>query len=158
MVPTVRHLFLAQEKGTPMKPVDTAVALEQRGLEGDRHAKRPAGGKRQVLLLDAASHAALNLPPGALKENIVLEGVPLESFEYGQRLALGPEVVVEIAMTCVPCQKLNTIRPGLLKESWGQRGQLAKVIKGGTLKVGDPIQVLDVNPEVPKKIRPRLPG
>jgi MOSC domain-containing protein YiiM len=155
---TIRHLFLAQAKGTPMMPVEQAVALEQRGLEGDRHAAKPAGGKRQVLLLDAAALQALDLPPGALKENIVIDGLPLESFEPGQRLALGPEVVVELTMACVPCQRLNQLRPGLLKEAWGQRGQLARVIRGGTLRVGDAVEVLDVNPEAPKKITPRLPG
>jgi MOSC domain-containing protein YiiM len=156
--PTIRHLFLAQAKGTPMKPVDEAVALEQRGLEGDRHAKRTAGGKRQVLLMDAASHEFLNLPPGTLKENIVVEGVPIEQLPPGQRLALGPEVVVEITMICVPCQKLNAIRPGLLKESWGNRGMLARVLTGGRLRVGDQVRLLDVNPDAPKPIKPKLPG
>jgi MOSC domain-containing protein YiiM len=155
---TIRHLFLAQAKGTPMKPVDEAVALEQRGLEGDRHAKRTAGGKRQVLLLDAASHALLNLPPGTLKENIVVEGVPIEKLPPGQRLALGPEVVVEITMICVPCQKLNAIRPGLLKDSWGHRGMLARVLQGGRMRVGDPVRLLDVNPDAPRPIKPKLPG
>lgn len=157
-VPTIRHLFLAQAKGTPMLPVDEAVALEQRGLQGDRHAKRTAGGKRQVLLLDAASHELLNLPPGTLKENIVVEGVPIEQLPPGQRLALGPEVVVEITMICVPCQKLNTIRPGLLKESWGNRGMLARVLTGGRMRVGDQVRLLDVNPDAPKPIKPKLPG
>lgn len=154
---TIRHLFLAQAKGTPMLGVSEAVAVEQRGLQGDRHAKRPAGGKRQVLLLDASAHETLGLPPGTLKENIVIEGLPIEDFPYGQRLALGPEVVVEITMVCVPCQKLNQIRPNLLKESWGQRGMLARVLRGGTLRVGDSVAVLDVNPEAPRKIVPKLP-
>lgn len=155
---TIRHLFLAQEKGTPMRAVAEAVAIAERGLAGDRHAKRPPGGKRQVLLLDSASPDALGLPPGTLKENIVIAGLPLEDLPYGQRLGLGPEVVVEITMVCVPCQKLNQIRPNLLKESWGRRGMLARVLNGGTLRVGDAVTLLDVNPEAPRKIVPKLPG
>ncbi|MFN3430370.1 MAG: MOSC domain-containing protein [Candidatus Sericytochromatia bacterium] len=156
--PTIRHLFLAQAKGTPMLPVEEAIAVEQRGLAGDRHAKRAAGGKRQVLLMDAASHDALGLPPGTLKENIVVEGVPIEALPPGQRLALGSEVIVEITMICVPCQKLNAIRPGLLKASWGNRGMLARVLKGGRMRVGDAVTLLDVNPDAPRPIKPKLPG
>ena len=68
------------------------------------------------------------------------------------------EVVVEITMICVPCQKLNTIRPGLLKQSWGHRGQLARVLKGGRMRVGDAVTLLEVNPDAPKPIKPKLPG
>ena len=158
MTPVIRHLFLAQKKETPMLAVTEAVALEGHGLEGCRHGKKTAHGKRQVLLLGASSLELLGLAPGTLKENIVIEGLDLETMTYGQRLALGPEVVVEIAMVCVPCAKLNTIRPGLLKQSWGNRGMLAKVIRGGRMAVGDAVTVLDVNPEAPKRIQPKLPA
>ncbi len=154
---TIRALLLAQERGTPMKRVAEAQALEGRGFEGDRHGKRKPGGKRQLLLLDEASHAALRLGPGDLKENVVVAGLPLESLPPGQRLALGAEVVVELTEPCVPCSKLERLRPGLLKESWGQRGQLARVLRGGTVHEGDTVRLLDVNPDAPRPIRPKLP-
>ena len=154
---TIRALLLAQERGTPMKRVPEAQAVEGRGFVGDRHGKKKLNGKRQLLLLDEASHGALRLGPGELKENVVISGVPLESLPPGQRLALGAEVVVELTEPCVPCSKLERIRPGLLKESWGQRGQLARVLRGGTVREGDGVRLLDVNPDVPHPIRPKLP-
>ncbi|WP_239014554.1 MOSC domain-containing protein [Archangium violaceum] len=154
---TIRALLLAQERGTPMKRVPEAQALEGRGFVGDRHGKKKPHGKRQLLLLDEASHDALRLGPGALKENVVIHGLPLESLPPGQRLALGGEVVVELTEPCVPCSKLERIRPGLLKESWGRRGQLARVLRGGTVREGDGVRLLDVNPEAPRPIRPKLP-
>jgi MOSC domain-containing protein YiiM len=154
---TIRALLLAQERGTPMKRVPEAEALEGRGFVGDRHGKKKPNGKRQLLLLDEASHAALQLGAGELKENVVIAGVPLESLPAGQRLALGTEVVVELTEPCVPCSKLERIRAGLLKESWGQRGQLAKVLRGGTVREGDCVRLLDVNPDAPRPIRPKLP-
>ncbi|MFY0528504.1 MOSC domain-containing protein [Archangium gephyra] len=154
---TIRALLLAQERGTPMKRVPEAQALEGRGFVGDRHGKKKPNGKRQLLLLDEASHGALRLGPGELKENVVISGVPLESLPPGQRLALGTEVVVELTEPCVPCSKLERLRPGLLKESWGQRGQLARVLRGGTVREGDGVRLLDVNPDVPRPIRPKLP-
>lgn len=154
---TIRALLLAQERGTPMKRVAEAQALEGKGFEGDRHGKRKPGGKRQLLLLDEASHVALRLGVGELKENVVVAGLPLESLPPGQRLALGEEVVVELTEPCVPCSKLERIRPGLLKESWGRRGLLARVLRGGTVREGDTVRLLDVNPDAPRPIRPKLP-
>ena len=154
---TIRALLLAQERGTPMKRVPEAQAVEGRGFMGDRHGKKKPNGKRQLLLLDEASHAALRLGPGELKENVVISGLPLEALPPGQRLALGAEVVVELTEPCVPCSKLERIRPGLLKDSWGQRGQLARVLRGGTVHEGDGVRLLDVNPDAPLPIRPKLP-
>jgi MOSC domain-containing protein YiiM len=150
-------LLLAQERGQPMKRVVEARAVEQRGLEGDRHARKRAGGKRQLLLLDEASHAVLRVGVGELKENVVVAGLPLEALPVGQRLALGAEVVVELTEPCVPCSKLERLRPGLLKEAWGKRGQLARVLRGGVVREGDSVRLLDINPEAPRPIRPRLP-
>ncbi|NMO13441.1 MOSC domain-containing protein [Pyxidicoccus fallax] len=140
-----------------MRRVTEARAVEGRGLEGDRHSQRALGHKRQVLLLDEASRAALDVPVGALKENVLVEGLPLDTLPPGQRLALGDEVLLELTEPCVPCWKLDALRPGLLKESWGRRGQLAKVLKGGTVREGDGVRLLDVNPDAPRIIRPKLP-
>jgi len=140
-----------------MRSVAEAIALAGRGLEGCRHTRRKEGHARQVLLLDEASLSALNVPPGALKENVVLAGLPLEGFAPGQRLGVGAEVRLELTGPCVPCWKLDALRPGLLKESWGQRGQLARILVGGVLRVGDEVRVLDVNPDAPRVIRPKLP-
>ncbi|WP_368738222.1 MOSC domain-containing protein [Corallococcus exiguus] len=154
---TIRALFLAQERGTPMRRVPEAWAVEQHGFEGDRHQRRAVGHKRQLLLLDEAQRAALDVPEGALKENVLVEGLPLDALPPGQRLALGAEVVVELTEPCVPCWKLDALRPGLLKDSWGRRGQLARVLKAGTVHEGDTVRLLDVNPDAPRIIRPKLP-
>lgn len=154
---TVTGLFLGVARGEPMQPVAVAEALEGRGLAGCRHAKKASGGKRQVLLMDEANPPALGLAAGDLKENISVAGLPLETLPPGQRIAVGG-AVVEITEGCVPCQKLNNIRPGLLKESWGKRGQLARVIRSGPIALGDVVRLLDVNPDAPKKPYPKLPG
>ncbi|WP_233595297.1 MULTISPECIES: MOSC domain-containing protein [Corallococcus] len=154
---TIRALFLAQERNTPMRQVPEARAVEQHGFEGDRHQRRAVGHKRQLLLVDEAQRAALDVPAGALKENVLVEGLALDALPPGQRLALGGEVVVELTEPCVPCWKLDALRPGLLQESWGRRGQLARVLKAGTVREGDPVRLLDVNPDAPRIIRPKLP-
>ena len=153
----VTALFLGVARGEPMREVPVAEALESRGLAGCRHAEKPPGGKRQVLLMDAANPPSLGLALGQLKENIVVAGLPLESLPAGQRLSVG-QAVVELTEACVPCSRVEALRPGLLKESWGRRGQLARVIAGGPIALGDTVHLLDVNPEVPAKPSPNLPG
>ncbi|MEN9797996.1 MAG: hypothetical protein RL653_1692 [Pseudomonadota bacterium] len=133
----VTALFLATSSGQPMRPVESAEAVVQRGFAGDRHAARRKGGKRQLLLLEARSHAELDVPPGALKENVVVEGVPLESLPVGQRLRLGVQVLLELTGECEPCRKLDVLRRGLKAQSKGRRGQLARVLEGGEVRVGD---------------------
>ncbi|RKI50113.1 MOSC domain-containing protein [Corallococcus sp. AB004] len=140
-----------------MRRVPEARAVEQHGFEGDRHQRRAVGHKRQLLLMDEAQRAALDVPEGALKENVLVEGLPLDALPPGQRLAMGAEVVVELTEPCVPCWKLDALRPGLLKDSWGRRGQLARVLKAGTVHEGDTVRLLDVNPDAPRIIRPKLP-
>ena len=152
----VVHLFLAQVSGAPVKPVTEAVAVATRGFEGDRHARRAPGGQRQLLLVDVRHLRDLELTPGALKENAVIEGLALETFPAGQRLRLGG-ALVELTGPCEPCHKVEAIRPGLLRKSWGRRGQLARVLEGGSVRVGDVVEALDVNPDAPRRILPRLP-
>ena len=153
----LKALRLAGASGEPMRTVDAAVAETERGLVGDRHSRRPPGHRRQVLLVDQAELDLLGLSGGVLKENVVLEGIPVESLEAGQRLHLGDEVVLELTEPCVPCSKLDRIRPGLISEAWGHRGQLARVLAGGTVRVGDPVRLGEINPEAPRPIRPKLP-
>lgn len=153
----LKALRLAGPSGEPMRNVETAVAETERGLVGDRHSKRRPGHHRQVLLADQAELDLLGLPGGVLKENVLLEGIPLESLEAGQRLLLGSEVVLELTEPCVPCSKLERIRPGLISEAWGHRGQLARVVAGGTMRVGDPVRLGGINPDTPRPIRPKLP-
>jgi MOSC domain-containing protein YiiM len=146
-----------------MLRVPEAVAVEGCGFEGCRHFQRMLGKhrelllKRQLLLLDDASREALRVEIGALKENVLLAGLPLDALPPGQRLRLGDEVVVELTEPCVPCWKVDQIRPGLLSESWGRRGQLARVLRGGRVSEGETVRLLDVNPDAPRIIRPKLP-
>lgn len=158
MTGEVVGLFLGVARGEPMQAVAAAEAIEGRGLKGCRHAKKaPHSSKRQVLLMDERHPLAMGFAPGELKENVVIRGIDLEALRLGQRIRIG-EAIVELSDVCVPCQKLNQLRPGLLKESWGRRGMLARVIAGGPIAVGDAAELLDVNMDVPAKRYPKLPG
>ena len=133
----VVHVFRALKRRLPMEEVLEVRALENSGLEGCAHAQ--PGGKRQVLLVDSETLDAMSLPPGIIRENITTEGLNVNSLAAGQQLRVG-EARLEVSAVCTPCDQLEKVRPGLRKELWGRRGMLCRVIEGGTIRRGDPIE------------------
>ena len=135
----VVHLFRAPKRRLLMEEVFEIRALPDSGLEGCAHA-RP-GGKRQVLLIDRETLEAMSLVPGIVRENITTEGLNVNSLATGQQLRVG-EARLEVSAVCTPCGQLERIRPGLRKELWGRRGMLCRIIEGGKIRRGDPIEKL----------------
>ena len=121
-----------------MQHVESAEAIENLGLKGDKHALPDS--TRQVLLIEKETLNALDLSPGIVKENITTEGIALMKLHTKQCLKIGEEVIFEITKACSPCNRMDEIRPGLLRELSGRRGMLARVIRGGTIHRGDPIE------------------
>ena len=135
----VQNLFRAPKKRLPMKELSEVRAVGDKGLEGCAHG-RP-GSKRQVLLVDRETLEAMDLQPGVIRENITTDGLNVNSLEVGQLLRIG-EARLEISAVCTPCDQMEAIRPGLRKELWGRRGMLCRVLDGGTIRRGDPIEKL----------------
>ena len=104
--------------------------------EGCAHA-RP--GDRQVLLIDRETLEAMDLRPGILRENITADGLNVNGLQPGQLLQIG-EARIQISGVCTPCDQMEKIRPGLRKELWGRRGMLGRVLEGGIIRPGDPIE------------------
>jgi hypothetical protein len=134
----VSHLFLATGSRRPMREVESALALTDRGLEGCQHGR--AGSLRQVLLLDGETLKSFGLQPGQIKENITTSGLRVNDLVKGQRLEIG-QAVLEVTGPCEPCSRMDEIRMGLQQELHGQRGTLCRVIEGGRILRGDTIQL-----------------
>ncbi len=135
----VVNLYLCRERQQPVTPVQEATAVSDLGLDGDKRAIK--GSARQVLVMDIETLRELDLSPGTIKENITVEGLDLSSVEAGHVFFVGDQVTLEATGDCLPCGKMDAIRPGLQNELKGRRGILSIVLNGGTLKVGDAIRV-----------------
>ena len=133
---TVVNLQLCPGNRLPMEPVTSAKAIENLGLEGDRHAK--ANSKRQVLLVEAETLDKVGLRAGDVRENITTHGIALMELPIGTRLRIG-EALFELTIECEPCNLMDQLRPGLKETLKGQRGMLAQVMQSGTLSVGDAV-------------------
>jgi len=140
--------------GVPKRAVSTA-RITPAGLEGDAHRNHEhhGGPERAVCLFAMEAIRALQaeghpLVPGALGENVTLEGLDWSAVQPGARLQLGDEVVVEVTRYTTPC---FNIRPAFRggdyslvsqKRHPGRSRVYARVITTGTLRSGDAARLL----------------
>jgi len=134
----VSNLFIAVEHQKPMKAVDQATAVANRGFEGCIHGRH--GSKRQVLLVDTETLAEFGLEPGIVRENITTVGLNVADLKLGQRLAIGG-ALLEVTIPCEPCHQMDEIRMGLQEALKDRRGVLCRVIEGGRISRGDEIEI-----------------
>ena len=113
-------------------------AIEGQGLEGCAHANPP---KREVLFVSKQHLDAVGVEPGAIRENLTVDGADVQRWPIGQRVRVG-EAVFEITMVCDPCQRMDDLRQGLRAELDDKRGMLARVVESGEVAVGDEIELL----------------
>jgi len=153
----VEAIYLRPGREQAARPVVSAVALVDRGLEGDRSAARtatrPGGGKRQVTLIQAehlpliAAWSAREVDPAHLRRNLVISGVNLLAqaslfADQPLQVRLGPDVLIVITGPCDPCSKMEALLgPGGYNAMRGHGGTTARVIHGGVVSVGDAVLV-----------------
>ena len=131
------------------KSHETSVNLEEvkfiqgYGIEGDRHATdREERQDFQVLLMDIETLSELGLEAGTIKEQVTTTGIAINSLDAGTNIALGDEIVVKITKPCAPCSRMDEIEDGLQEQLQDRRGKLARIVKGGTLRVCDTVKVI----------------
>jgi molybdopterin adenylyltransferase len=113
-------------------------AIAGQGLEGCAHANPP---RREVLFASREHLDAVGVDPGAIRENLTVDGADVQRWPVGQRLRAGG-AVFEITMVCDPCQRMDDLRQGLRAELDGRRGMLARVVETGEVSLGDEIELL----------------
>jgi MOSC domain-containing protein YiiM len=113
-------------------------AIAGQGLEGCAHANPP---RREVLFVSKEHLDSVNLEPGAVRENITVDGDDVQQWPIGQRVRAG-SAEFEITMVCDPCHRMDELRDGLRAELDGKRGMLARVVESGEVAVGDAIELV----------------
>lgn len=137
-------VFSPQPGSFNRHPLSQAQLLAAHGIEGDRKAGNP---KRNLNIMDQETLdvlAAEGLPtgPGVLGENLILSGVRLDAQPPGTRIRIGQQAVVETVALRVPCYKLTALDAGMPDSVVGRVGMMARVLEGGLIRPGDPVELL----------------
>lgn len=144
--------------GVPKRPVRSAV-LTERGLEGDDHNDKVHHGSLSqalciysldlILALQVQGHPIFC---GSTGENLTVAGLDWTEVVPGARFQIGHDILIEITDYATPCETIKEsfknhefkrisqkVNPG-----WGR--MYAKVLQGGTIRLGDAIFKLDLPP------------
>ena len=135
----------SEKTGTKKEPCGAGIFIEDYGLEGDAHASR--GIARQVSLLAEESikkmkALGLELNSGDFAENLTVGGMELFTLPVGTRLRVGAEVVLEISQIGKACHKGCAIFQAVGSCIMPKEGVFARVIRGGKIGEGDPVEIL----------------
>ena len=136
----------SEKKGVSKAPVAEIVVKENYGVEGDAHADKTT--HRQVSLLAIESIDKMRskgfdfLKPGDFAENITTRGIDLPSLPVGARVKAGKEALLEITQIGKECHASCAIRQQVGDCVMPREGIFAKVIRGGSIKAGDTIEVV----------------
>ncbi len=141
----VVSINISEKKGIRKMPVESAIIDENSGIKGDAHAS--SGWHRQVSLLAIESikkmqEIGLDVKPGDFAENITTEGIDLLSLPIGTKMSIGGEVVGEVSQIGKECHSRCAIYYQAGDCVMPKEGIFIKILKGGSIKVGDSIEVL----------------
>lgn len=154
----VEAILLRPARLAPMVATTEVLVEPGRGLIGDRRSATLRTGdlaqKREVTLFQAEHlpvvAGLLGLPsldPIRLRRNLVVSGINLLSMrslfpDVRLQWQLGDDVMLEITGTCEPCSLMEAeLGEGGYNAMRGHGGVTARVVAGGTLRVGDSVRL-----------------
>ncbi|WP_262428765.1 MOSC domain-containing protein [Paratissierella segnis] len=133
---------ISDTKGIAKKPIGSGLFIEDYGLENDAHS---GSWHRQVSLLAIESinkmrKEGLEVYPGDFAENITTEGIVVYELPIGTKLKIG-ETVQEVTQIGKECHTGCEIAKTVGKCVMPKEGIFTKVLKGGTIKEEDSIEI-----------------
>lgn len=142
---TIYSISVSPERGQLKKEIPEANFIENFGIEGDGHA---GGWGRQITCLGWNSvkntNAAYQIDagPGDFAENILIDNIDLSNVKNGSKIHIADGVVLEVT------QIGKEDHPSIVSRTFGvsllpKEGLFCKVLKGGSVRKGDPVSITD---------------
>lgn len=138
---------ISERKGTLKKTVPQIELKLRHGIVGDAHA---GDWHRQISLLAEESVdimravSPISLDAGVFAENINTVGIDLKHLPIGTHLRIG-ETEVEVTQIGKECHNDCAIKKAVGKCVMPTEGIFAVVVKEGTVRPGDEIEILEVS-------------
>ncbi len=137
-------ISVSEERGTLKREVEECIVTPQ-GLEGDGHA---GDWSRQITCLRYESLAASNakhglqMGPGDMAENILIEGLDFTPVKAGTKIRLGEEAVIEVSQIGKPDH------PSIVTKTFGtsllpKEGLFCRVVTPGKIVKGDAVSIVE---------------
>jgi MOSC domain-containing protein YiiM len=138
----------SEKKGMRKTPVPEITIKEEYGVAGDAHADCTT--HRQVSLLanesiDKMRGKGLELNSGDFAENITTKGIDVAKLPVGARVKIGQDVILEITQIGKECHAACAIRQLAGDCIMPREGVFGRVIRGGKVKAGDAIKIMEKN-------------
>lgn len=135
----------SKKKGMKKTPVTVGKFRKQFGMVGDAHADEK--WHRQVSLLAQESvekmrKLGVEVGPGDFAENLTTEGIELVILPIGTRLSVGKDVILEVSQIGKECHTHCAIFQQIGTCVMPTEGIFTRVLKGGSIKAGDSIQII----------------
>lgn len=142
MAGTLRFIGIASGYGSDIEPRAEATLVADHGIDGDRY----AGSVRQVTVVctgeadKAAAELGRPIDPAATRRNLVVD-LPELPRSHGTEIRIG-DTVLSVWRDCAPCEIMDDIfGPGAKQALHRKAGISARVVIGGTIRLGDPVTV-----------------
>lgn len=142
-MPEVEAIYIGEDEyPSPVTSVDEVEAVAGRGLVGDRKfdAYRQISIVSSEELAEAASSWGGDIAPGSTRRQVTISEGRFDRTP-GATIKLG-EVVVEVNGDCSPCDEMEqSVGPGAREHLRELAGITGSIVKGGTIRVGDPVHL-----------------
>ena len=143
--------------GVPKRAIHEGV-VGTLGVEGDqqKHTDVHGGPDKALCLYSLETILELQreghpIYPGSVGENFTVTGIDFSTLDAGSTLQIGAEVLIAVTEPAVPCTQIKSsfhdgrsvrISP---KTNPKDVRLYARVIQGGTVRIGDPVAVVENN-------------
>lgn len=144
MTGTIMSICISERKGTQKHEIPEAELKEEWGIEGDAHAGK---WHRQVSLLgleqiEEFRARGAEVEFGAFGENLVVDGFHFRELPVGTRFRSG-DVLLEMTQIGKECHSHCEIYKVMGDCIMPREGVFARVLHGGTLKIGDKLSIVE---------------
>ncbi len=138
---------VSEKKGERKTPVKQVRLRENYGIIGDAHAGE---WHRQISLLAKESiekmrAMGLDVDNGDFAENLTTEGIDLPSLPIGTKMQIG-DSLLEVTQIGKECHTRCAIYHQAGDCVMPKEGIFAKVLRGGIIKPGDSLELVDQSP------------